>query len=400
MLRIFLSALFFLLAENVASSTAVGAQEAPAAPRVGHGTKGFFIETADGLWRTELQFRMQFRLSSPYDSDPTSFDDYVGDPRTSLEINRARLKVGGHGYAPWLRYYFEYELASSNLLNFEVKIERSTQASVRVGQWKAQYSRERAISSGRQQLVDRSLINRYFTLDRQQGVSLYGRVAEGSTGDLAYWLSAFTGMGRGGRVNDDDHLMYMGRVQWNPLGRDVPFVGSELTREAPATLSVALAGVTNRSSCTRFSQDGCGSLDRFAGTEPGRYRVHQSVLETAFLWHGFSWAQELHWKQVQDSQTSAVTDLAGNYVQLGYFPNVTWTSLPEPLEIAARWAVYRPDVDAPQNRHDEFSVAANWFLHGHDNKLSAEVSWLVLDLQARDQLEEGARFRLQWDIQF
>ena len=36
----------------------------------------------------------------------------------------------------------------------------------------------------------------------------------------------------------------------------------------------------------------------------------------------------------------------------------------------------------------------------HDNKVTAEVSWLVLDLDASDELQEGARFRLQWDVQF
>ncbi|KPJ82049.1 MAG: hypothetical protein AMS19_07500 [Gemmatimonas sp. SG8_23] len=369
-------------------------------PSVGHGPRGFFIETADGDWRTELQFRFQFRLSYPYDTDPTSFDDYLGDPRTSLELNRARLKVGGHGFRPWLGYYFEYELAASNLLNFELTLERSRRASVRVGQWKAQYSRERVISSGRQQMVDRSLINRYFTLDRQQGVSLFGRLAEGSSADVSYWLSAFTGTGRGGGTNDDNHLMYMARIQWNPFGRPVPFVGSELSRTAEPTLSLAAGAVTNRSPCTRFSQDGCGSLNRFTDTDDGRYRVHQSVVETAFLWKGVSWTQEFHWKQVRDTQTTEVTDLAGNYVQLGYFPSASWTSFPEPLEIAGRWAWYRPDLDAPRNRHDELSFAVNWFFHGHDSKLTAELSWLVLDFEASDQLEEGGRFRVQWDVQF
>ena len=331
---------------------------------------------------------------------PVSFDDYTGTRRTSLEVNRARFKVGGHGFGTRVRYYLEYELAASNLLNFEVMLQHSPALRFRVGQWKAQYGRERVTSSGRQQLADRSLINRYFTIDRQQGVSLYGRLAEGGSRDLQYWLSVFTGMGRGGRTNDDHALMYMGRLQWNPLGRSVPFVGSELSRTAAPTLSLAIAATTNRSPCTRFSQDGCGSLDRFPDMDDGRYRVHQALAETAFLWRGLSWAQELHWKEVRDETTSSVTRLGGNYVQLGDFPAAAWSAVPQPLEIAARWAVYRPDLDARGNRHDELSLAANWFFHGHDNKLTAEVSWLVLDLRASDRLEEGARFRVQWDVQF
>ena len=50
-------------------------------------------------------------------------------------------------------------------------------------------------------------------------------------------------------------------------------------------------------------------------------------------------------------------------------------------------------------RHDELSVGVNWFFSGHDNKLTAELSWLVLQ-DGESELEEGGRFRLQWDIQF
>lgn len=376
------------------------AQDSTEGPKVGHGSDGFFIETADGAWRTALQFRLQFRLSSPFDTDPITFDDYTGERATSLEVNRARLKVGGHGFQPWLGYYFEYELAASVLLNWEVTVEKNPALGFRVGQWKAFYSRERIVSSGRQQLVDRSLINRYFTIDRQQGMSLFGRLGEGSRADVQYWLSVFTGAGRGEGANDDDQLMYMGRLQWNPLGRSVAFRGSELSRAADPALSVAIAGVTNRSPCTRFSTAGCGTLERFPDQDPGRYRVHQALFETALNWKGLQWTQEAHWKRVEDRTEETTADLVGNYLQLGYFPSGLWSAVPEAVELAFRWATYRPDVDQPSNQHDEFSVVANWFFSGHDNKLSAEVSWLQLQSGVEERLEEGSRFRIQWDIQF
>lgn len=378
----------------------LASQEPDDRPKVGHGADGFFIETADGAWRTALQFRLQFRLSSPFDTDPVTFDDYSGERRTSLEINRARLKVGGHGFEPWLAYYFEYELAATNLLNWEVTVEKNPALSVRVGQWKAFYSRERIVSSGRQQHVDRSLINRYFTIDRQQGVSLFGRLGEGGLADVQYWLSAFTGLGRGEGDNDDDQLMYMARLQWNPLGRAVAFRGSEMSRAVEPTLSLALAGVTNLSPCTRFSQSGCGSLEGFPDRDPSRYRVQQAVFETAFNWRGFQWVQEAHWKRVNDRTALTSTDLVGNYLQIGYFPSLLVEAVPEPLELAFRWATYRPDLDQRSNQHNEFSVATNWFLSEHDNKLTAEISWLTLQSEVQGRLEEGARFRIQWEIQF
>ena len=128
--------------------------------------------------------------------------------------------------------------------------------------------------------------------------------------------------------------------------------------------------------------------------------MHQALVETAFNWRGFQWVQEAHWKQVNDKTALTSTDLVGNYVQIGYFPSILLAAVPEPLEVAFRWATYRPDLDQRSNQHNEFSVVTNWFFSGHDNKLSAEVSWLTLQSEAQDRLEEGARFRLQWEIQF
>jgi phosphate-selective porin len=367
-------------------------------PSVGHGSRGFFIETADGNWRTELQFRMQFRFSTPYDGEPTSAGAF-GTESASFDVRRARLKIGGHGFQPWLSYYFEYDVPSSSLLNWTLEIEKNPKASVRLGQWKAYYSRERVVSSGRQQFVDRSIVNRPFTIDRQMGVSLYGRLGEGSVGDFNYWVSAFTGMGRGVRSNDDQKLMYMARLQWNPFGRAVGFAGGDLARSEDVALSIAVAATTNRSACTRFSGSGCGSLAGFA-TDASRYRVNQGLIETALLYKGFSWTQEYHIKKIDDRVADTETDLRGNYAQIGYFPVGLIEDFPEELELAVRYSFYRPDNDVDDNRYDELSFGANWFFSGHSNKLTAEVTRFDATFQPGTVTEDGTRFRLQWDIQF
>jgi phosphate-selective porin len=368
---------------------------AAALPKVGYGSRGIFIETADGNWRTSLQFRMQFRMSNPFDADPDRELDYTGQDQTSLEVNRARFKVDGHGYRPWLKYYTEFDLPNSRLLNWELKVEKYSAIRLRVGQWKAYYSRERVVSSGRQQMADRSLVNRYFTIDRQQGVSLYGRLFEGSLADVNYWVSAFTGMGTGGRENDDTALMYMGRLQWNPLGRPVAFAGGDLSKVDDPALSIAVAGTTNESPCTRFSGSGCGTLPGFDGD----YRVNQATLETAFIWKGFSWTQELHWKMIRDVDTLEETDLRGNYAMIGFFPSVAFESVPQPLEVAVRWSVFDPNLGGTDDlQAEELTFAANWFFGGHSNKLTAEYA--LFDLQSGpDELSRG-RYRLQWEIQF
>ena len=115
---------------------------------------------------------MQFRFSSPFDTDPVTFDEFQNEKQTTFKVNRARLKIGGNAFERWIKYFWEYELAAANLLDFRLMIEKFPHLKFRAGQWKARYNRERVISSGNQQMVERSIITRPFTIDRQQGISL------------------------------------------------------------------------------------------------------------------------------------------------------------------------------------------------------------------------------------
>ena len=142
-----------------------------------------------------LHQRFQFRFATPSDQDPVSFDDYSNEKQREFKINRARLKVGGHAFQPWLKYYWEYELSQSNLLDFRIMVEKWKWLSLKVGQWKVEFSRERFISSGEQQMMDRSFINRPFTVDRQQGIELNGHLKAAGLADFNYWVAALTGTG-------------------------------------------------------------------------------------------------------------------------------------------------------------------------------------------------------------
>ena len=105
---------------------------------VKHGEKGFEFRTRDDRFLLQVQGRLQFRFATPEDQDPVTFDDFEGGKSTSFAINRARLKVGGHAFQPWIKYYWEYELSQSNLLNFTISIEKWEWLKFMVGQWKVE----------------------------------------------------------------------------------------------------------------------------------------------------------------------------------------------------------------------------------------------------------------------
>ena len=195
--------------------------------KISYQYKGFTLQTADKRFEFQIQSRLQFRFSTPGDQDPQTFDDFREGKKRVFKINRARLKVGGHAFYPWLKYYWEYELSAGNLLDFKIMFEKWKAFSIKIGQWKTDFNRERVISSGEQQMIERSIINKPFTLDRQQGIAVYGRLKGKGPADFNYWFSALTGSGRGASTNDDKNLMYVGRVQWNFLGEELQMSGSD-----------------------------------------------------------------------------------------------------------------------------------------------------------------------------
>lgn len=363
-----------------------------------YGEKGIELRTNDNKFLFQLQSRLQFRFSTPNDQDPVTYDDYSQDKQTTFKINRARLKVGGHAFQPWLNYYWEYELSQSNLLDFRIMVEKYEWLSLKVGQWKVEFTRERFISSGEQQTVDRSLINRPFTVDRQMGAEVYGHLKGKGIADFNYWAAALTGTGRGNTANDDNNLMYFGRAQWNFLGRFLDFEGSDLEFHEKPTPIIAFSAITNRSPYTRFSQSGGGYLDGFEDGASGQYRINQWNFETAFMYRGFSWQSEWHTKEIIDKlDNNKMTVMKGNYIQAGYFFHNAFHWWPKKLEIAGRFATYRPDNSIRDNLQNESTVAFNWFFNGHKNKLTTEFSYF--DYQDKTlPLAQGWRFRIQWDI--
>ncbi len=365
-------------------------------------SKGLEITSGDGNYRAHIELRFQGRFSHPFDSDPRDAGDFAAPEESTFEVNRGRLKIGGHAYRPWLGYYLEYDFPSSRLLDFRLTLSKLEWLQLRVGQGKAIYSAERVVSSGKQQFVERSIVNREFTLDRQQGVQLFGRLLEGTPGDSWYWLGVFSGNGRGAG-NDDDHLMWMGRYQWNFLGRDPKFSMSDVERHSRPAAYLALAAATNRSAFTRFSSAGGDQLDGFEDGEPGRYDVDQWLAELAFKRRGFSLLSEYHEKRIEDlfatDPDAARTRLEGGYLQAGYFFHEILSKVPEELELAARWAFVDPDASRSDDRRHELTLAVNWFFAGHRNKLTLDASRLSLEVPGGAELAEN-RIRLQWDVSF
>ncbi len=340
------------------------------------------------LW---VGLRFQTRVDT-YSGDLSSVEDLVNGGGRTFDLRRGRLKGGGLLFWEWLDVYSEYDWRSDTLLDYRATVSLDDWLDLRVGQWKSEYNRERVDSSGKQQLVERSLSNFWFTIDRQAGLAASARLAKGSSFDSKIWAAYLSGQGRGGDF-DNDSALALGRWQWNPAGEILPFSQSDLDRRKSPTPSIALATVVGRTPFTRFSSSGGGSLPGF---DVGDFDLRQLVVETAWHYRGIAWQQELHWKRIEDRTTAETTRLIGGYAQIGSFLNEWFSCAPPPLELVGRLSIVDPDRSFGDNTEREWTIGANWFLNGHRNKFTTDISWLNFDSPDRDASQ--TRFRFQWEL--
>ncbi|HXV74925.1 MAG TPA: porin, partial [Candidatus Polarisedimenticolaceae bacterium] len=279
---------------------------------------GLLVETGDGNFSTRINWRAQFRLTDLSSDELVGEEDGV-EEESGFLIRRARFKMKGHAYRPWLKFKFEYGIAASVMLTLLFDIEQSEELALWVGQYKVPYNRERVDSSGEQQFVDRSIVNTPFTIDRQSGLTLTGRLFAGKRTDSSYAVGWYTGTGRGGELDNEQQGMYVGRWQWNFLGRLLPFSQSDIARYPEGRGSLALAAASNTGRFTAFSSSGGGQLPGFDETdEPGRYRLDQWMAELAYMRRGLSLQSEYHFKKIDDRVAQQITELEGWYGQVGY----------------------------------------------------------------------------------
>ncbi len=362
---------------------------------IDYGHHGFEIKTNDGRFSAWFGLRGQFRFSYPFDADPITLDDFNENGEYEFNIRRARFKWGGHAFGPWIDYYTEYDIVDGTLLDLRMTIVRRKDIQIRIGQWKPEYNRERRDSSGEQQFAERSIVNRVFSVDRQPGFMVLGRVFPGKRADSRYFVGLFSGEGLGNFQNEGTPMV-LGRYQWNFLGRDLEFSQSDVEIRKEPAASFAIGAIKNRSRYTRFSSSGGGELEGFPSDVAERYDTVQTLAEFAYQYRGVSVQSEYHWKEIEDRVLLESTDLEGGYAQAGYFFHALNSNFPKPLELAFRAAFVNGERLPADAERRELTWAANWFIHKHRNKITFDFSRLSLNTPSGQ--DSDWRARLQWDI--
>ena len=135
--------------------------------------KGFFLASADGNFRLNISGQIQTRWVWNHRKDPG-----VGQNENEwgFEMRRVKLKFKGHVVDPSWQFYVNGGFGRNggffNLEDAWIRKDFGNGFAVKVGQYKAPFLREELVSSSKQLMVERSLVNEYFNQGRDQGISL------------------------------------------------------------------------------------------------------------------------------------------------------------------------------------------------------------------------------------
>lgn len=391
---------------------------------------GLTVRSDDGNFSLTIRGRVQALAELELDPDdrgtPATGDDQY-DPTVDFLVRRARLVFSGNLISSSFSYYVQLGLAPRDmepdllipLRDAYLTWTELRDFSLRVGQMKVPFNRERVISSSALQLVDRSLVNAELTLDRDVGIQIFSNDLFGLGGYLGYQIGIFGGEGRL-RINDDDAgLLYVARVQVQPFGRfEDSYTEVDFTREERPRLSIGFGGAYNHMA-TRDRSTSSSVAGQFF--ETGSFDYGHLELDAIFKYGGFSAHGELlvrhavgassrmGTRMLPDGTTMSFVEEARNglgwMLQVGYlFSNDV------PIEIAARWAEVRPigpddgmgGMITALSPRREIVVGASWYPMRHDLKLQFDYSLLSGSTELNEAVmrDSAHRFRLQLQAYF
>ncbi len=356
----------------------------------------------DGSWSTKMTLRFQSLYVYGFNVDPNAG---VNGQYSNFMIRRARLKFGGFVYTPKLKYKFELGQSSRDVGTFAINSETKNAPGLVfdavlkwnfykgfelwAGQTKLPGNRERVISSSSLQLVDRSLLNSNFNIDRDMGVQLHHKWSIGGNKEKFTMKEMFAlsqGEGRGITINNIGGFSYTGRVEILPFGEfdskgKDDYKGSCLKRQEKLKLVIAFGGDYNdRAAKTR------GQMGSFMHNDSplGYYTTNITTLfaDLMLKYKGWSLMSEFAHRDATSPIARKMDGTpTGDYVLEGVSLNVMGGYLfKKNWEVTGRYTVidYNSDYNASKSVGDvmQYTLGVSKYVFNHNLKVQFDVGIL------------------------
>ena len=344
--------------------------------------KGIQFTSADSSFTMAIGGRIQ----SVFEARRDITNETIG---ADFLLRRCRLNIQGIAFNPKFSYRIQVGFAHGDITSGNSSVQNnlilrdamlfydaSKWLRIGFGQTKLPGNRQRQISSANLQLVERSIANNNFTLDRDKGIWLYTNFNIRKT-VLKSTIAISSGEGR--IVSDKNgKLCYSARVEFLPFGdfsKKGDYIGSDIEREIKPKLAIAGVYSFNEGSTRTMGQLG----DYLYNSETANIQYYGADL--MFKYKGFSIESEFY---NRNSDTGIITNnkdttqrnyiISGNtfMVQSGYF-------ITKKNEIAARYAQITPDnsVASIMNTQKEYVLGFSHYFNKHSLKLQSDVTYLV-----------------------
>jgi len=375
------------------------------APKFGKGL--FNLVGKDSTFTMKVGLRFQTLATSKWDVSTG-----LSNQESSMLIRRSRLKFDGFAYTPKLKYKVELGLSNRDqagasefthnapryILDAVLKWNFSGNFVLWFGQTKLPGNRERIISSANLQMVDRSLLNSSFNIDRDIGIQLKHHFNLSNTFLIKETFSIAQGEGRNITTGNIGGHQYTTRIELFPFGDFTSkgdYLGSDLKFEKDPKLSLALAyDFNNNASKTKSNQ---GS---YMYTDTGFFSTNISTLyfDAMYKYNGFSFMAEYANRNANDAfAKNSDNTLTGDVVEVGNGLNLqTGYLVSKTLEISARYTNVTLDKKiTAEGAENEYTLGVSKYIAGHKLKVQTDLSYTDIGFKTNE-----LRFRLQVDIHF
>ncbi|MFI1771138.1 porin [Thalassobellus citreus] len=372
--------------------------------------KGLINFTAkDSSFSIKFAPRFQVRSMSSWDHDGNQY----GSPDHNFIVRRARLKFDGFAYSPKLKYKLELGLSNRDISGAN-QFNRNTPRYILdavimwsfaknwelwAGQTKLPGNVERVVSSANLQLIDRSLLNSRFNIDRDLGIQIRHKSNLGGDFLMREKFAISQGEGRNVTEGNEGGLQYTARLELLPFGAfksKGDYSQSDLKREEKPKLMLGYTYNYNQDAVRERGFAG----DYMIRTDGSIYETDQNTIfaDAMFKYDGFSFMGE-YAKRTANNEIATELDgttptgdvvLTGNALNLqaGYLFKSNY-------EIAARFTTLEYESITNTLPTKQYTLGVNKFIVGHKLKVQSDISYTTLDGN-----DDNITFRLGFDIHF
>lgn len=408
--------------------------------------KGLNFYGADSSFHIKFGFRFQNLYEGSWNLPNDNLAN-ITDHNSQFLIRRSRLKFDGFAFTPRLAWKIELALTNRDMADGAVTREMHNASNlvldayadyrlfayansnvntrsetdfygmfVRFGQGKLPGNIERVISSGNLQLVERSIVNAEFNIDRDLGIQIWNKHKVAGNFIMKEKFAFSQGEGRNVTRGSYGGYNYTGRVEFLPFGMfkgdGDDYVGSALVYYNKPKAMIGLAYDINNNAVRTG-----GQLGSFIKDKNGNYygeQLNTFFADAAVKYKRFSFMGEYASRKTKDNTPEVEVlrptgiDTVGRFITgnglnlqagimlnkngKGVFKKQGSDSKIGDIELVGRYTTVNMQRGSDEN---QYTLGFNAYFVDHKLKLQADITYNQIAGE-----DDGLLFRTQLDVHF